>query len=127
MTSPVPIAFADLFDGLGTPDLAYRDAAALDGRRVSLAGFIGEVHGRADRFLLVDAPGACPDCSALPVPAVTLPEVRALPAHVAAGCTAVVVDGRLGVGFEVDAAGEASFLRLRDVRIEARAGLPAGR
>jgi len=124
---PVPIAFADLFDGLGTLDLAYRAAgAALHGRRVTLPGFIGEAHGRTDRFLLVDAPGACPECSPLPVPAVTLPELRRLPADVVAGRTAVIVDGRLGVGFEVDAAGEASFLRLSGVRILPRAGAPPG-
>lgn len=115
---PVVVAFGDLFEGLGTPGLAYRDsAAALDGHRVAIPGFVVEVHGRDDRFLLVDAPGACGDCSAVPVPAVTLPELLTRPPHVAGGRTAVVVDGYLGVGFEVDEAGEASFLRLRDVRI----------
>ena len=116
-TEPVRVAFGDLFDGLGTPELAYRAAAAaLDGRDVAVSGFVVEVHGRTDRFLLVDAPGACPHCSATPVPAVTLPELDQVPSGVV-GQAPVVVVGRLGVGFEVDAEGEASFLRLRAVRI----------
>jgi hypothetical protein len=110
------MTFEDLFEGLGTPGLAYRESAAtLDGRRVAIPGFVVEVHGRDDRFLLVGTPGACPDCSAVPVPAVTLPELRTLPSDLAGSL--VVVDGCLGVGFAVDEAGEASFLRLRDVRI----------
>ena len=111
---PLPIAFVDLFDGLGTPELGYRStAAALDGQHVAIRGYVVPAHGRSDRFLLVDAPGACPDCSPAPVPAVTLAG-RPTPS---ADVDAVTIEGRLGVGYEVDADGEASFVRLSEIRV----------
>ena len=117
-SEPLPIAFGDLFDGLGTPELGYRPgASALDGRRVAVRGYVVPVHGRSDRFLLVDAPGACPDCSPVPVPALSLGELSSIPARGGGEPTAVTIEGRLGVGYEVDADGEASFLRLREARV----------
>jgi hypothetical protein len=115
--SPRPVGFDELFEGLGTPDLAYRAAAqALDCARVTLAGFVVPVHGREDRFLLVDAPGACPDCSPSPVPAITLPGLRGRPSA-ATREARVVLCGRLEVGFAIGADGDASYLRLRDARL----------
>jgi hypothetical protein len=110
------IEFGDLFDGVGSPQLTYRDASALDGRRVAITGFVVEVHDWPGRFLLVDAPGECPHCAPAPVAAVSLIGLRPPRAGLATD-RAVTVTGRLGVGYEIDAAGEASFLRLRGARI----------
>ena len=119
MTDELPfLDFDDLFEGRGTAALGYRaSAAGLDGHGVAMDGFVVPVHGREDRFLLVDAPGACPDCSPVPVPAVALPGLHELPGALAAGETRVILSGRLGVGFAIDAGGEASYLRLHDARL----------
>jgi hypothetical protein len=109
--------FDDLFEGRGTAALGYRaSAGALDGGSVAIAGFVVPVHGREHRFLLVDVPGACPDCSPAPVPALALPGFHELP-RVLATDTRVVLSGRLGVGFAIDADGDASYLRLHDARL----------
>jgi hypothetical protein len=110
--------FDDLFEGRGTAALGYRaSTVALDGGSVAIAGFVVPVHGREDRFLLVDVPGACPDCSAAPVPALALAGFHELPRALATEDTRVVLSGRLGVGFAIDADGDASYLRLHDARL----------
>jgi hypothetical protein len=119
VSAPLPraVTFLDLFEGLGTLDLAYRaEAAALDDRDVAMTGFVVAAHERVDRYVLVETPGACPDCSPIPVAAVTL-EWRDAPPDLGKRATPALVEGRLGVGFAIDADGHASFLRLRDARV----------
>jgi hypothetical protein len=120
----VVIGFGDLFEGLGTSALSYRAAGDLHGRQVAITGFLVAAHDRLDRFLLVDTAGACPDCAPVPVAAVALPGVRHRPARLAAD-VAVTVEGRLSVGYQVDACGEASFLRLGDVSFVRRRAVGA--
>jgi len=113
------LSFDDLFENVGTPALGYRDAAALDGHQVTIAGYVVEAHGRPDRFLLVSTPGACAHCSGAPVAAIDLPGLAAGP-FPARDDAPRLVTGRLGVGYRVDEAGEASFVRLHDAAIAPR-------
>jgi hypothetical protein len=82
---------------------------------VEITGFLVATHDGADRVVLTDAPGACPDCAPAPVPAVHLPGFRA-PA-VGGNARAVRVRGRLSYGFAVAPDGYASFLRLEGARV----------
>ncbi len=116
------IEFADLFDGLGSAELAFgKRAAELSGATVSIRGYVVIPHQDmgAQACLLVDAPGACPDCAPVPVPAIHLPGFTAGPA-----AQAVRLRGRLTYGFAVAADGYASFLRLEDASLDA--ALPSG-
>ena len=113
------IGFDALFDHLGTDALRFSErAAALSGAQVELRGYLSPVHDGSRRMLLVDAPGACPDCSPAPVAAVYLPGFSAK----ADGTIAIRLSGRIDYGFEIAADGNASFLRLIDARIAT--GLP---
>jgi hypothetical protein len=110
------IGFPDLFDRLGTADIGYSKLAeSLSGTEVEIAGFLVATHDGADRVVLTDAPGACPDCAPAPVPAVELPGFRARARHT--GAQAVRVRGRLSYGFAIASDGYASFLRLEDARV----------
>jgi len=101
----VRLKFSDLFEGLGYS----ARCAALSGRSVEIAGWIAESHdGRAQ--LLVAEPGGCPDCA--PVPAIALPDFR-----IERTPTAVRLRGRLSYGFQIDASGTASYLRLENARL----------
>ena len=113
--TPAPIGtdFGELFEARGSLEMRYSPrAAALSGQPVEMEGFLVRLHGEAARFLLVDAPGQCPDCSAAPVPAIFLPELRAAPAGLSPGGGSVRVRGTLRFGFEVGPDGHASFLRI---------------
>ena len=115
------VAFDQLFDKLGTLDLNYSETArALDGRRVEIEGYLATGHGDDRPLLLIDTAGACPDCSIPPVAAMTLVDLDKLPDDVVAGETRVALAGRLSFGFQVDAAGNGSFLRLADARVVRR-------
>jgi hypothetical protein len=110
------IDFTDLFDRLGTADLGYSKLAeSLSGTEVEIAGFLVATHEGADRIVLTDDPGACPDCAPAPVPAVHLPGFTVRVPR--AGARAVRVRGRLSYGFAIAADGYASFLRLEDARL----------
>src|SRR5262249_44203514 len=67
LTEPVPLVlgFADLVHALGT--------AELHGRAIAIDGFLSRPHVPQADPLLVDQPGLCPDCSLVPVAAITLP------------------------------------------------------
>lgn len=113
------IEFADLFDGLGSTELAYgKRAAELSGATVSIRGYVITPHQDlgAQACLLVDAQGTCPDCAPVPVPAIHLPGFRA---GAARSAQAVRLRGRLSYGFAVAADGYASFLRLEDASPDA--------
>lgn len=114
------VSFDDLFAARGTLEMRHRDeAAALDGARVEIAGVVVALHADEGRLLLSDAPGACPDCSPVPVAAIVLRGLTVLPDGVTAGLTPVTARGTLGVGFEIDRDGYASFVRLEDARLVA--------
>lgn len=103
------VTFADLFDGLGSFDLDYSEAArALSGRRIVISGFLSRGHGPSAALLLVDQPGLCPDCSPVPAAAITLPGSDGLHGE---GDARVRAEGVLDFGFRIDR-GSASFLRL---------------
>jgi hypothetical protein len=121
----VRVAFTDLFDRIGDADVGYSARAAkLSGVEVVVRGYLVKPHADAAQWMLVDAPGACPDCAPAPVPAIQLPGFSTGP-RVSDGATAVRLRGRLSFGFEIDAAGNASFLRLVDARPDTH--LPARR
>jgi hypothetical protein len=114
--TPLALAFADLFDHLGTDELRYNNAAAqtLSGRAVVIDGFLSHGHGPNAAMLLVDQQGACPDCSPAPTAAIALLGARAVP-H-AGDDGPVRVAGRLDYGFRIDG-GVASFLRIENAVI----------
>jgi hypothetical protein len=107
---PLPVSFTDLFDGIGTFDINFSCAAQdLSGRQVVIAGFLTQPHGGQSGTLLVNEPGACPDCSPVPVPAITVSGLRVQPRE---GDDSVCrIRGRLDYGFRLDE-GVASFLRI---------------
>jgi hypothetical protein len=132
------LRFADLFDGIGTEALAFSDVATrASGDEVAVSGYLSWPHrslesARSDTkqqrpvsdprngvVLLVNEPGACPDCAPAPVPAITLPGFSAVRAK---GTVAVRLRGRLEYGFALDAGGNASFLRLLDARLDTGLG-----
>jgi hypothetical protein len=108
------LKFSDLFEGIGTPDLRYSReiCAALSGQEVELAGWLSLAHPGTGRLLLVMEPGVCPDCSPAPVACLDLPGFVA-----PRGSSAVRLRGRLSYGFQRDAQGSASFLRLEEARL----------
>lgn len=113
------LKFSDLFDGLGTEGLRYSELCkAWSGREIELAGYLTRAHVEAGQVLLVNEPGACPDCSPAPVACLALPGFSFTSAE-----TPVRLRGRLAYGFALDAQGNGSFLRLEGARISA--GLPA--
>ena len=90
-------------------DLGYSARCeALQGHEVEIAGFIADSHDGVAQ-LLVAEPGGCPHCSQ--VPAVSLPDFR-----IKAG-EAVTLRGMLSFGFKMDAAGNASMLRLENAKV----------
>jgi hypothetical protein len=109
------IGFDMLFDRLGSEEVGFAaDAAALDGAEVEIKGYLSPAHDGTGRILLVDTPGACPDCSPAPVAAIQLP---GFVAPNFAGNRTVRLRGRIGFGFAIDAGGNASFLRLVEARV----------
>ncbi|MFM9881993.1 MAG: hypothetical protein ACKVQT_03115 [Burkholderiales bacterium] len=109
------IGFDNLFDRLGTADVGYcAGAAALDGEEVEIKGYLSPAHDGTGRVLLVDAPGACPDCSPAPVAAIQLPGFTL---SIITGRRAVRLRGRIGFGFAIDTGGNGSFLRLAEARV----------
>ena len=118
--APRRIGFDALYDALGSEQMRFSERAkALSGSDVLITGFLTAAHDDAGRMVLTDAPGVCPDCSPAPAAAVYLPGFAA---RIAATRGAVRLVGRLEFGFEIDAAGNATFLRLHNARIAT--GLP---
>jgi hypothetical protein len=108
---PLVVEFADLFDHLGTIDLRYSaTAAALNGRDVSIEGYLSHPHVPGGDLSLVDQPGLCPDCSPVPAAAICLPGARA-PLTADGGPGLVLVGGRLEFGLRI-VNGTASMLRI---------------
>ena len=109
------IGFDMLFDRLGTTEVGFGTAAAaLDGAEVEIKGYLSPAHDGSGAIALAHTPGACPDCSPVPVAAIQLPGFVS-PAVV--GGRAVRLRGRIEFGFAIDAGGNGSFLRLADARI----------
>ena len=109
------LAFADLFDHLGTDDLRYSAAVQeLSGKNVSIEGFLSHAHGPRAAMLLVDQPGLCPDCSPAPAAVITLPGAASIPRE--GDERPVRVVGRLEYGFRIDA-GVASILRIEGAAV----------
>ena len=106
------LKFSDLFEGLGYS----ARCAELSGTEVEIAGFVAESHDGSVQ-MLVSQPGGCPDCSPVPVPAITLPAFRLENAK-----GPVMLRGVLSYKFLVDAQGNASLLRLEKARLAT--GLP---
>ena len=108
---PLAVEFADLFDHLGTVDLRYSAAmSALNGRDVSIEGYLAHPHVPGGDLSLVDQPGLCPDCSPVPAAAICLPGARA-PLTADDGPRLVLVRGRLEFGLRI-VNGTASMLRI---------------
>jgi hypothetical protein len=108
---PLVVAFADLFDHLGTVDLRYSATmAALNGREVSIEGYLSHPHVPGGDLSLVDQPGLCPDCSPVPAAAICLPGARP-PLTADGGPRLVLVRGRLEFGLRI-VNGTASMLRI---------------
>jgi hypothetical protein len=108
---PLAVEFADLFDDLGTVDLRYKATlAALNGRDVSIEGYLSHPHVPGGDLSLVDQPGLCPDCSPVPAAAICLPAARA-PLTADGGPRLVLVRGRLEFGLRI-VNGTASMLRI---------------
>ena len=99
------LKFSDLFEG---PGYSAR-GAALSGAEVEIAGYVVDSHDGSAR-LLVAEPGGCPHCSS--VPAIALPGFRTK-----SGQGEVTLRGTLSYGFQVDASGAASCLRLENARL----------
>lgn len=113
MTSRI-IGFEALFDHLATSELRFSaQIEAFNGTEVALTGYLSPAHDGSARMLLVDAPGACPDCSPASVAAIYLPGFTTK----ANASRAIQLTGRIAYGFEIETDGNASFLRLIDARI----------
>ena len=106
------LKFPDLFEGL---EYSAR-CDELHGAEVEIAGFVADSHDGSVQ-LLVAEPGGCPDCSPEPIAAIQLPGFR-----IDSEAKPVKLRGTLSYGFKIDAAGNASFLRLEGARIAT--GLP---
>jgi hypothetical protein len=114
------IGFDLLFDRVGQAEVGFAsNAATLDGEEVEIKGYLSPAHDGRGPAMLVSAPGICPDCSPVPVPAINLPGF-AVPK--APGGRAVRLRGRIQFGFSIDADGNGSFLRL--VEAQVATGLP---
>lgn len=113
---PLVLGFADLFDHLGTDEVRYSATTKdLSGRDVAIEGFLSHAHGPRPSMLLVDQPGVCPDCAAVPPAVITL--CCASPILSEGSEHPVRVVGRLDYGFRIDA-GVASFLRIEEAAVE---------
>ncbi len=113
------LKFSELFDGVGTDELRYSERCkALSGSDVELSGYLSQDHPESGRVMLVDQPGVCPDCSPAPVACLALPGFVTKSTD-----SAVRLQGRLSYGYECDAQGNATFLRLESARVST--GLPA--
>lgn len=106
------LKWSELFEDFGYS----ARCAALSGSEVDITGFVTESHDGCVQ-MLVAQPGGCPDCSPVPIPAITLPAFRLENAK-----GPVMLRGVLSYGFVVDAQGRASFLRLEKARLAT--GLP---
>ena len=106
------LKFSELFEDFGYS----ARCAELSGTEVEIAGFVADSH-EGGLQMLVAEPGGCPDCSPVPIPAITLPAFRLENAK-----GPVMLRGELSYGFLVDAQGRASFLRLENARLAT--GLP---
>ena len=111
------LKFPDLIEVKGGALSYSARCAELAGAEVEIAGWVVDTHDGAAQMLAAE-PGGCPHCSQ--VPAVSLPEFKSRSGH-AAG-QAVTLRGKLSFGFQMDAAGNASFLRLEGARV--KTGLP---
>ena len=115
----MPLKFSELFDGMGSGELRYSERCkALSGRVVELRGYLSQDHPQTGRVMLVAEPGVCPDFSPAPVACLELPGFAA-----SNTASAVRLRGRLSYGYQSDAHGNASFLRLEGARVAT--GLPA--
>jgi hypothetical protein len=103
----VRLKFSELFEGLGYS----ARCAALSGAEVEIAGWIAQSHDGRVRMLVAE-PGGCPDCSPEPVATITLPGFK-----MDSQGKPVTLRGTLSYGFETDASGTASFLRLENARL----------
>jgi hypothetical protein len=104
-----------LFEGMGTERLTYAPRChALSGGWLQLETLVARSHD-GSRWLAVDQPGACPDCSAVPVAVVDLPGFE--PPPNLDPDQPLRLRGRLAYGFAVDAQGQASFLRLEGAEL----------
>jgi hypothetical protein len=113
--APTRVAFADLFDDIGTLSCRYSArAAALSGTPVEIEGYWVRPHGAHGHHLLTAHAGVCPDCSATPEPTILLCEIADDGAGPSDGPTRLA--GTLEFGLEISPAGDASFLRLRGAR-----------
>jgi hypothetical protein len=114
-TEGVPLTMDDLFDHRGSERLAYSARCGhLSGNWLQFETLVARNHDDS-RWMAVDQPGACPDCSAVPVAALQLPGFE-LPADHDPE-RPVRLRGRLSYGFAIDAGGNASFLRLEDAAV----------
>jgi hypothetical protein len=125
--APGVLTMDDLFDHRGSERLAYSARCGhLSGGWLQLETLVTRNHD-GSRWLAVDRPGACPDCSAVPVAALQLPGFEP-PAGLDPD-RPLRLRGRLSYGFAVDADGQASFLRLEEATLvpaEGAEAAPAG-
>ena len=110
------IRFSELFDGLNSGNLGYAArCASLSGKEVEIRGWLSPAHDGSGRVLLVNQPGACPDCTPLPVAALLLPGF-VLPGKLKKEAAATL-RGRVSFGFVRDEKNRGSFLRLENAKI----------
>jgi hypothetical protein len=108
------VTFADLFDALGTADVSFgAGARRLSGSRVAIEGFLSHAHGASSGTSLVQEPGLCPDCSAVPVAVIALPDLARIPRE---GERPVRIVGRLDYGLRI-VGGTASMLRIEQAEL----------
>ena len=108
------VTFNDLFERIGTESLCYGAGAKdLSGSLIAIEGFLAHAHGPGCNVSLVQEPGQCPDCAAVPVAVIALPGLRAAPRE---GERPVRVVGRLDFGLRI-VGGTASMLRIEDAAI----------
>lgn len=111
----LPVALADLFDGVGTTTLSYAPACrTLNGQRLTVTAELTRSHD-GQQWLAVSEAGICPDCSPTPVAVLQLNGLALPEDFVATG--SLRLQGRLSYGFAVDAQGNASFLRLEEAQL----------
>jgi hypothetical protein len=114
------IGFDAFFHRIGQTEVGFAaDVATFDGEEVEIKGYLCPAHDGKGPVMLVSAPGVCPDCSPVPVPAIHLPGFAAPKVP---GGRAVRLRGRIQFGFSIDPAGNGSFLRL--VVAQVATGLP---
>ena len=117
--APLPVCFAQLFDARGTNDCCYSDTARqLSGRDIVIEGYLSHSHSANMPPSLVDEPGVCPDCSAVPVAVIALPDLPLVPRE---GEEPVRIAGRLNFGLRI-VNGTASMLRIENATILQQTG-----